>query len=96
MVKYLKAQRLRWVGHVLRRAETFPARKVLMMEQKPYEEGSVLKVAEEHFDYETMEDLAELAQNRDKWNLEVNTIKYGSIGEVTAVSARNAVTKGCK
>jgi len=64
VVKYLRAQRLRWVGHVLRRQETFPARRVLMMEQKPYEEGSVLMDAEEHFEYDTMEELAELAENR--------------------------------
>ena len=57
VVKYLRAQRLRWVGHVLRRQETFPARRVLMMEQKPYEEGSVLMDTdlEEHFEYDTME-----------------------------------------
>ena len=35
-----------------------------MMEQKPYEEGSVLMDAEEHFEYDTMEELAELAENR--------------------------------
>jgi len=28
VVKYLRAQRLRWVSHVLRRQETFPARRV--------------------------------------------------------------------
>jgi len=41
---------------------------------------------EEHFEYDTMEKLAELAENREKWNLEVNTIKHGSIGDVTALS----------
>ena len=40
---------------------------------------------EEHFEYDTMEKLAELAENREKWNLEVNTIKYGSIGDVIAL-----------
>jgi len=36
-----------------------------------------------------MEKLAELAENREKWNLEVNTytIKYGSIGDVIALSS---------
>jgi len=33
-----------------------------MMEQNPYEEGSVLMDAEEHFEYDTMEELAELAE----------------------------------
>jgi len=28
-----------------------------------------------HFEYDTMEELAELVENREKWNLEVNTIK---------------------
>jgi len=91
VVKYLRAQRLRWVGHVLRRQETFPARRVLMMEQKPHEEGSVLMDAEEHFEYDTMEELAELAENREKWNLEVNTKSYGSIGDVIALSSSDVV-----
>jgi len=43
--------------------------------------------AEEHFEYDTMEELAELAENREKWNLEVNTIKYGSIGDVVVVQS---------
>jgi len=62
-----------------------------MMEQKPYEEGSVLMDTEEHFEYDTMEKLAELAENREKWNLEVNTIKYGSIGDVIALSSSDVV-----
>jgi len=37
------------------RVENFPARKILMKEQKPYDEGSVLMNAPEH---ETMEELA--------------------------------------
>jgi len=28
----------------------------------------------------------ELAENREKWNPEVNTIKYGSIGDVSIIS----------
>jgi len=38
-----------------------------------------------------MEKLAELAENREKWNLEVNTIKYGSIGDVIALSSSDVV-----
>ena len=58
-----------------------------MMAQKPYEEGSVLMDAEEHFEYDKLSCLQwknspELAENREQWNLEVNTIKYGSIGDV--------------
>ena len=30
---------------------------------------------EEHFEYDTMEKLAELAENREKWNLEVRPRK---------------------
>ena len=63
-----------------------------MMEQKPYEEGSVLMDTEEHFEYDTMEKLAELLKT-EKWNLEVdtNTIKYGSIGDVISLSSSDVV-----
>jgi len=33
-----------------------------------------------------MEKLAELAENKEKWHQEVNTIKYGSIGDVIHVA----------
>ena len=63
LVNSLKAQRLEWVGKVLRRDENFPARKILMKEQKPYEEGSILMNAPEH---ETMEELVEIALNKQR------------------------------
>ena len=45
------------------------------MEQKPYEEGSILqdKTIPKHG---TMEELAELAADRENWNKMVNAIKY--------------------
>jgi len=47
-----------------------------MMEQK--DDGTVLMDAEEHFEYDAMEELTEFAEfeSREQWNLEVNTIKY--------------------
>ena len=46
-----------------------------MMEQKPYEEGSILqdKTIPKHG---SMEELAELAADRENWNKMVNAIKY--------------------
>jgi len=38
-----------------------------------------------------MEKLAELAENREKWNLEVNTNKYGSIGDEIALSSSDVL-----
>ena len=61
LVNSLKAQRLEWVGKVLRRDDNFPARKILMKEQKPYAEGSILMNALEH---ETMEGFAEIALDK--------------------------------
>jgi hypothetical protein len=39
-----------------------------MKEQKPYEEGSILMNAPEH---ETMEELAEIALDKQRWKREV-------------------------
>ena len=64
LVTFVRKQRFKWVGHTLRREESFPARRMLMREQKPYEDGSVLMDAPNH---DTMAELAELAQDRKSW-----------------------------
>ena len=64
LVAFVRKQRFEWVGHTLRRHESFPARRMLMKQQKPYEEGSVLMDAPRHND---MDELAELAQDRQSW-----------------------------
>ena len=56
--KHVRSLRLKWVGHILRKDESFPARRMLMNDEKRYEEGSVLMDAPKH---DTMEELAELA-----------------------------------
>ena len=48
LVAFVRKQRFEWVGHTLRRHESFPARRMLMKQQKPYEEGSVLMDAPQH------------------------------------------------
>ena len=53
----MRSLRLKWVGHILRKDESFPARRMLMNHEKRYEEGSVLMDAPTH---DTMEELAEL------------------------------------
>ena len=58
-----------------------------MMEQQPYEEGSILEDTPEHG---SMAELIELAEDklREKWRLEVNRIKLGPIADPeTIVSA---------
>ena len=72
IIRYLKTLRLKWVGHVLRRKENFPAKRAMMMEQQPYEEGSILEDTPEHG---SMAELIELAEDREKWRLEVNRLK---------------------
>jgi len=61
-------------GKVLKRGENFPARRILTKEQKPYgdSEGSILMNVPEH---ETMEELAEIALDGQRWKREVNAIK---------------------
>ena len=66
LVIYVRKLRFQWVGHTLRRDETSLARKMLLGEQKPYEEGSILMDAPEH---KTMAELAELAQDRKSWQV---------------------------
>ena len=58
-----------------------------MKEQKPYEEGSVLMNALEH---ETMEELAEIALDKQRWKREANAIdiKHGSMGEHSSPRAK--------
>jgi hypothetical protein len=90
LVNSLKAQRLEWVGKVLTRGENFPARRILMKEQKPYGEGSILMNVPEH---ETMEELADIALDRPRWKREVNALKYGSIGEHSSPSTKSNDSK---
>ena len=59
-----------------------------MKEQKPYTEGSILMNAPEH---ETMEELAEIALDKQRWTRGANAIKHvkhGSIGEHSSSSAK--------
>ena len=63
LVNHVRSLRLKWVGHTLRKEERFPARRMLMREKKPYEEGSILMDAPKH---DTMWELAELARKNDK------------------------------
>ena len=73
--KHVRSLRLKWVGHILRKDESFPARRMLMNDEKRYEEGSVLMDAPKH---DTMEELAELARkdNKESWKLDTNVIKH--------------------
>ena len=54
----------------------------MMMEQQPYEEGSILENTPKH---ESMAELIELAEDREKWRLEVNSLKLGSIANPETV-----------
>jgi len=59
------------------------------MEQQPYEEGSILENTPKHG---SMAELisVELAEDKEKWRLEVNSLKLGPIAdpETTAGSSR--------
>jgi len=56
----------------------------MMMEQQPYEEGSILENTPKHG---SMAELIELAEDRGKWirRLEVNSLKLGSIANPETV-----------
>ena len=93
LIRYLRALRLKWVGHVLRRGENFPARRAMMMEQQPYGEGSTCTcILENTPKHGSMAELIELAEDREKWRLEVNSLKLGSIANSeTVVSVYNTI-----
>ena len=59
------------MGHILRKEDSFLARKMLMRMQKPYEEGSILLDAPQH---DTMNELAELAKDKEEWQGAANAI----------------------
>ena len=48
-----------------------------MMEQQPYEEGSILENTPDP-KHGSMAELIELAADREKWRLEVNSLKLSS------------------
>ena len=75
----IRASRLRWVGHVLRAEEPYLVRKVLVsyMQYKTAE-GGQLPVGSLLMDfpaYETADQFIALAQDREEWNLWVNSVK---------------------
>ena len=69
------------MGHILRKEDSFLARKMLMRMQKPYEEGSILLDAPQH---DTMDELAELARDKEEWQGTANAI-YPAKRMATAV-----------
>ena len=66
-------------------------RVVLMKEQKPYEEGSILMNAPEH---ETMEELAEIALDKQRWKRGANARMQSSMAALESIPhpARNSIT----
>jgi len=55
---------MKWVGHILRKEDSFLARKMRMRMQNSYEEGSILLDAPQ---YDTMDELVELARDKEEW-----------------------------
>jgi len=54
------------------------------MEQQPYEEGSILENTPKHGSMAELIELS-LAEDREKWRLEVNSLKLGSIANPETV-----------
>ena len=80
MTDKIRHRRLKWLGHVLREEETYLVRQVVIkyVEDKidvGYPEGSILMDAPHH---RTVEDLVELARDKENWNIEVNALKLRS------------------
>ena len=69
---YIRAQRIRWLGHTLRREGNHPA-KAIELEKRV--KGSILMDLSYFVKEEDMEKLVELAHDKEEWNIIVNTIK---------------------
>jgi hypothetical protein len=81
IISKVRARRLRWLGHVLRSDEKYIGRRVLLAQVgqwlgsgEPYPEGSILMDAPCH---ESVEQLVQMAEERDEWRVLVNIIKAG-------------------
>ena len=76
LVKYIRAQRLKWLGHTLRRTGNHPAKEIIMKMETDYsyKNGSILMDAPVKHD---MEKLVEFAHDREEWRACVNELKRG-------------------
>ena len=74
LVMYIRAQRLNWLGHTLRRTGHHPAKKIIMKMETDYslKGGSILMDAPVKHD---MEKLVEFAHDREEWRARVNELK---------------------
>lgn len=80
LTQKIRYQRLKWLGHVLREEETYLVRQVVIKYVQDkidvgYPVGSILMDAPHH---RTVEELVELARDKENWNVEVNALKLSS------------------
>lgn len=77
LVNRIRTRRLRWLGHVLRESEGHLVRQVLTKyiadKLNDYPAGSILMDAPIHV---SLDELVELAYDREQWNLSVNAISW--------------------
>ena len=71
LIDHLRARRIRWVGHVLRLDSARPVKQAIMTMEPPYTPGSILDDAPPH---STLEELCELAQNKEDWRTNATAI----------------------
>ena len=77
LVSALRVRRLSWLGHILRRDDTRLTKRVLMLSQQPYRDGSLMMDAPPHA---SMDELQEIAQDRGEWTNIVNALERRLLG----------------
>ena len=72
LVDFIRAERLRWLGKILRMEEGRLIRRLVAQVQAPYPEGSIFMDAPTH----GFDELVKYANDKERWNICVNAPRW--------------------
>ena len=97
LVARLRSRRLRWAGHILRQKETSLLRRVFLAQlEQELEEGGIRPggLLMDAPDFESVEQLVELASDREEWRYGVRLLLPGSDPDKIKAGRRKKNKKG--